>query len=165
MAKKLRRKQVAKELRREHREASKKTKELNITLPMPPSINRYWGLQTMISKAGKTIPIRYVTYKAKEYKSKLEDIILKAYPNFGPWMIGDGTVKLQVIIRVYPATRREEDVDNRIKPLLDALEGVIYENDNQIKYLNVTLMEPMSPGNVSLHVKTKSWPPITNEKE
>jgi len=114
----------------------------NLTLPLPPSINNYWGLRLGVSSVKKKqIPMKYVTHAAKDYRSTVENIILKEYPNFHP-LEGD----LQIAVLIHPANRRKEDIDNRLKPLLDALQGVLYEDDAQIKTLRAELLDPEPSG-------------------
>ena len=46
--------------------------------------------------------------------------------------------RLEVKVYLHPPNRRKFDVDNRLKPLLDALETAnLYKNDNQIDKLTV----------------------------
>lgn len=101
-------------------------------------------------KRRKPIPIVYKTIPAKEYTSRLEDFILRKFPNFSP-LKGD----LQLSMVVHPGTARKEDVDNRVKCLLDSLEGVLFENDHQVKVLHVEMGEPISPGFVDIIIQEK----------
>jgi crossover junction endodeoxyribonuclease RusA len=51
-------------------------------------------------------------------------------------------------VYLYPPDNRKRDVDNILKPLLDALEHAnVYENDSQIDKLCVTRM-PVTKGGV-----------------
>lgn len=89
---------------------------IQITLDMPPSANRYWrrGLN------GNT----YVSDEAEDYKAEVHLRCLRARirPLDGP---------LAITMRVYRA-RRSGDLDNRIKIVLDALQGIAYTDDKQI---------------------------------
>lgn len=97
----------------------------NLTLPYPPSVNRYYrhiivkgSPRTLISKDGR----RY------------RDAVKIATTG-----LRMGERRLAVYIRVYPPDRRRRDLDNIQKPLLDALEKAgVYENDCQIDYLSTT---------------------------
>ncbi len=46
--------------------------------------------------------------------------------------------ELDVSIDLYFGTKRKSDIDNFCKLILDSLEGIVYENDNQIMSLNIT---------------------------
>ena len=124
----------------------------NLTLSLPPSVNGYWGLRIIqSSKTKKNIPVKYLTHKAREYRDSMENQILKQHPNFHP-LHGP----LQAAIVIHPATRRKEDIDNRLKPLFDALQGVLFADDEQIKTLRVEMSEPESPGYIHLILMEKS---------
>jgi crossover junction endodeoxyribonuclease RusA len=50
-------------------------------------------------------------------------------------------------VYLYPPDKRKRDVDNVLKPLLDALEHAnVYENDSQIDKLYVERMEMVKGG-------------------
>ncbi len=42
----------------------------------------------------------------------------------------------------YPKDKRRRDLDNLMKPLLDALEGQVFLNDNQVDVLSVSRQRP-----------------------
>jgi len=96
-----------------------------LTLPYPPSSNRYWRSQPYRDKAtGKLMVAVFVTTEAKEYKKAVQTLFGMPGPMVGP--IG---------MRVYVyRPQRSGDLGNRIKVLEDALEGIAYANDNQIEY-------------------------------
>ena len=89
-----------------------------LTLPVPPSANRYW----------RHFGTRVV--KSKEAKLYIE----------GVWQLGTRHRKYrveggEVAVRVvWHRKRRSGDLDNRIKVFLDALAGIAYANDSQIAY-------------------------------
>ena len=86
-----------------------------LTLPLAPSANRYWR-----TWRGRAV----VSPAARQYKA---DIALLARaagvePLAGP-----------VIVHVHVhRARRAGDLDNWLKVLSDALQGVAYQDDNQI---------------------------------
>lgn len=92
---------------------------MNLTLPLPPSANRYW--RTTV-RAG--FPHTYVSPEAKQYKALAYWTAKKQ---------GAEPLDGEVIVRgtVYFPNRRG-DLDNRTKILLDALEGVAYHDDKQV---------------------------------
>ena len=91
-------------------------------LPYPPSVNRY----LRFSPKGWA----YTTKEAKEYKqgAKLRALTQGMRP------IVEGEVCLS--IAVYRPQKRG-DIDNVLKVLLDALNGVAYTDDKQIGELRI----------------------------
>ena len=87
---------------------------VELTLPFPPSANRYWR-----HGRGRT----YLSKEAKHYR-----MIVAGMVNMKPM---EGPLKIR--IDLYPSNRRRWDLDNRIKQLLDALEHAgVYKDDSQI---------------------------------
>lgn len=87
----------------------------HVTLPVPPSTNRYWR-----KYRNKIV----VSDEAKDYKEAAGLLALAA-----------GVVCLEgdviIAVDVYRHEKRG-DLDNYLKVLLDALQGVAYRNDSQI---------------------------------
>ena len=50
----------------------------------------------------------------------------------------------RVFVKVYPADRRKRDVDRVLSFVLDALEGAVYENDNQVSMVRARLVREPS---------------------
>ncbi len=48
------------------------------------------------------------------------------------WHVGPHSGPLAVTLRQYFGDKRKRDVDAYIKIILDAMEGIVYENDNQV---------------------------------
>lgn len=86
---------------------------LHLTFDYPPSSNRYWTLAR-----GRLI----VSAKAKAYKRSI------ANTYFGRDLFED---LLSIQITVYRPQKRG-DLDNTLKVLLDAMNGVIWKDDSQI---------------------------------
>lgn len=96
---------------------------LVLNLPLPPSVNHYWGThgyRRFVSKAGK------------EFKLAVQDYVIEnAVPKLGE-------KRLEMQVTLYPKDRRKQDIDNRIKALWDALaEAGVFDNDEQIDILIV----------------------------
>ena len=86
---------------------------VTLTLPEPPSANRWWrrsGTRMHLSSA------------AKKYKAAVGQLA-GTLPCYG------GPVRLVVI---WHRGRKSGDLDKRLGVMLDALQGVLYENDSQI---------------------------------
>lgn len=92
-----------------------------ITLPWPPSVNRYWRTfrgRMLISADGRTYRQAAV----------------------GAALAGDrfGTAKVRVSIDAWLPDNRRRDVDNLLKAPLDALcHAGVYDDDSQIVELSI----------------------------
>jgi len=98
---------------------------LVLNLPLPPSINSYWGFsghRRFINKAGIAFKEAVADYVA-EYK----------IPSLG-------AARLEFHVTLYPKDKRRQDIDNRIKALWDALSdngAGVFNDDSQIDVLIV----------------------------
>ena len=113
-------------------------KPVKLTLPYPPTVNHYWGQLGSKKFLGK---------KGKQFR---DDVVISAYACNAQ----EGPLKgrLHVQVYLYPPDKRKRDVDNVLKPLLDALEHAgVYENDSQIDKLCITRCEVIPNG--SCHVE------------
>tara|TARA_Y100001963_G_scaffold120364_1_gene168241 strand:- start:4 stop:342 length:339 start_codon:yes stop_codon:yes gene_type:complete len=102
---------------------------MRIDLPWPPSVNRYWRNwrgRTVISAEGRTF--------RELVRARLANV-----DTFGP------DARLLVAIDAYPPDRRKRDIDNLTKATLDALEGCVFDNDNQVDHL-VVIRRDIRPG-------------------
>jgi len=92
-----------------------------IVVPFPPSANRMWRAvhgTVKVSEQGREFRERAEIALAVQHIEKLE-----------------GPVSVRIIV-YFP--NRRGDLDNRIKPLLDVLEGWCFKNDSQVHHLDVT---------------------------
>lgn len=86
---------------------------VTLTLPEPPSANRWW----------RNVNGRMVTSReAREYKARVS---LLGSRN----KLAAGPIRLCI---EWHRGRRSGDLDKRVGVLLDALQGVLYDNDSQI---------------------------------
>lgn len=92
--------------------------------PLPPSANRYWRYAH-----GKIV----VNPEAQNYKE-----VIKMLARVDQVTALNGPVSLTVAI--YRA-RKSGDLDNFLKILIDALQGIFYRNDSQIREIHATLHE------------------------
>ena len=104
-------------------------------LPYPPSLNAY----RLHDRRGFTYPSK----KAREYKLAVHDIV------------GKNTTdkNVQLSIKLMPkltkkglASKQCLDLDNCLKVALDALQGCLYDNDNQVKRILLEYGEPVENG-------------------
>lgn len=105
-------------------------KPIQLLLPWPPSVNRYWmakGNMRFISKAGRIFREAVAEECAEQGIVGLEG-------------------RLAVHVALFPPDRRARDIDNILKALLDACEHAgCYESDNQIDELHV-IRQGIEPG-------------------
>lgn len=92
---------------------------VKLTLPYPPSANRYWR---SIVIAGSVRVL--VSSEAREYKRRCAAIAAIACqsPMEGP---------LGMSLAVFRPMRRG-DLSNRIKVIEDAMQGIVFHDDNQV---------------------------------
>jgi crossover junction endodeoxyribonuclease RusA len=88
-----------------------------LTLPDPPSANRWWRMVTIRGQARML-----VSSDARKYKERVALL-------GGRQKLPDGPVRLTID---WYRERKSGDLDKRIGVLLDALQGVLYDNDSQI---------------------------------
>jgi crossover junction endodeoxyribonuclease RusA len=99
---------------------------IKLELPYPPSVNHYWG------QSGKN---KFLGKKGKEFRIAVAEACLDAEV-----VALEGRLSLHVSL--YPPDHRKRDVDNVLKPLLDAMEHAgCFENDNQIDELHIIRRE------------------------
>lgn len=96
---------------------------LVLNLPLPPSINHYWG------QHGHR---RFVSKSGIKFKIEVQDyVIVHNVPKLG-------SARLEMQVTLYPKDRRKQDIDNRIKALWDALASAgVFDNDEQIDVLMI----------------------------
>ena len=111
--------------------------EITITLPLPPSMNHYWrrvGRKTLISAKGR------------EFKADCETMAkMQRVEKF------DGEVAVDATIYM---ARLGCDLDNRIKPLLDALNGIAYDDDGQVS--EIRMVRGLDRGNPRVEVTLRA---------
>ena len=114
-----------------------------VMLPYPISANRYWR-----NFRGRMV----VSSEAKAYKKQ----VIWTFDALG---ITPASNDVALSIKLHPklttkgvASRTLIDLDNCIKVCLDALQGVLYVNDKQVKKLTAEVGEPVLGGGLSVGV-------------
>ena len=69
------------------------------------------------------------TYVTKETRL-FREAVKQLFPE--PGLVFQDEDKIRITILLHAKTRRKFDVDNRIKPILDALQGFVYSDDFQV---------------------------------
>ncbi|BBP45878.1 hypothetical protein THMIRHAS_12510 [Thiosulfatimonas sediminis] len=104
------------------------SREYRLTIGWPPTANTYYR------RAGTVI---YLSAKGRLFKKQVAQQ-LKALNLHGEGL----KCRLSVTIGLYPPNRRAFDIDNRVKPVLDALQdGGLIVDDGQIDRLTVERFE------------------------
>lgn len=96
---------------------------ITLYLPYPPSINNYWiasGHRRFISQRGRDFKADVSTYVIEQNIPKL------------------GTIQVNIDIILRPRSKKLMDIDNCIKPILDAIQdaGVI-DDDVQVARVSI----------------------------
>lgn len=111
---------------------------LTLDIPWPPTVNHYWvqkGVRRFLSE-------RALTFRREVWASFSES----KHKGFGPKQ------SLHVSVLLYPPDKRKRDIDNVVKPTLDALQhACVFEDDNQVSALTITRM-PMYTGRATVTI-------------
>ena len=104
-----------------------------IDLPYPPSVNNYWHQRVMTIK-GRAMATMYVSEVGKQFRESVVGAVLQRVgklPN--PEM---GRIGVEIVL--HAPDRRARDIDNVVKPLLDAITAAkVWGDDSQIDRLSV----------------------------
>jgi len=88
-----------------------------------PSINHYW-----LARKGSFA--RRLSPEGKAFKDAARIFFAHQHPGFPPL-----SHDISMTIHFVFADKRRRDIDNYMKPLLDALQGCLYHDDRQVKHL------------------------------
>lgn len=108
---------------------------INTKLPLPPTLNQYYRAKVIKGK-----PIIYKSDKG--YFDKVACLVSKSPTN----------KRLKIAVTVHFSDKRTQDIDNRLKALLDALNGRIWADDSQIDKIEIDRGEIIKGGLVKLKV-------------
>lgn len=111
--------------------------EIILNLPLPPSLNDYYGHTSPTAHR----VIKYVKTKGKNFRNEVKKYVLT----------NDLALQINVPIKVeiilsFP-TNRKQDIDNRMKSLLDSLTyAEVWEDDSLIYELHaIKTITPNEP--------------------
>ena len=97
-------------------------------LPFPPTTNHYWRHQVVKGKARI-----FLGADGKAYRAHV-GYLTKPLELAG---------RLSVIITVQAPDKRRYDIDNRLKPVLDALTAArVWNDDSQVDQLTIIRLKP-----------------------
>ena len=129
---------------------------ITLTLPYPPSANRYWQTRVMGGKSagGRAMATTYISADAKKFKKEVLEIVRAA------GVVSPILGRVQLEIKLFPhrpldwKTRVRKlgagwddgvmcmDLGNAEKVLSDALKDVVMEDDKWIRRIISERMEP-----------------------
>jgi Holliday junction resolvase RusA-like endonuclease len=98
-------------------------KRYTVTLPEPPSANRWWRTTIIPAKGKRPATVNtYLSKEAREYKERIGRASAAL-------IIAEGPVALRID---WYRGREAGDLDKRLGVALDAMQGVFYRNDDQV---------------------------------
>lgn len=116
---------------------------MKILMPYPPSANSYLR---------HTARGTYRTSTANTYRAS---VATRARIS-GARMIEGAAVLIATLHPKLTAAGKASktciDLDNCVKVLCDALEGVCYANDKQLRHISLTIGDPISGGGISIEI-------------
>ena len=113
---------------------------IELTLPWPPSANRYWRHPTKGKLAGRHL----ISREGRAYRDEVSWRIRRRAPLLG---------RLDVQFRAAPPDRRKRDLDNLLKAAQDALSNAgVWGDDEQIDRLFVERLAPVKGGELRVRI-------------
>ena len=123
---------------------------MKLTLPYPPSVNKYWIRGSKFGHGGVRIPNMRVSDKGKAYRHEAWVAVKQAKLNGIPL---EGSLK--IVVEVYPPDKRIRDLDNLTKCLFDSLQYArVYKDDYQLDDIHIIRREVVKGGRVEVEVDT-----------
>jgi crossover junction endodeoxyribonuclease RusA len=113
---------------------------LNLFLPYPPSVNTYWNFN------GSR---RFLTAKANKFKADVfSAFVLSEHKGFQ-------SQRVSLTVHLYPPDKRVRDIDNVLKPLLDAFtQAGVFDDDSQVDRLLVVRKQQQKGGGCRVIIDT-----------
>jgi crossover junction endodeoxyribonuclease RusA len=117
----------------------RKSELLCLRLPWPPSINNYYA--TFLGR-------RIVSREGRTYRKLINTYV-------GLARVTTRHERLGLLILAYPPDKRKRDLDNLLKPLLDALQsGGAFLDDSQIDDLRIKRMPICKGGKIEVNIES-----------
>lgn len=111
---------------------------MKLTLPFPPSMNHYWR------RCGH---IMHISEAGKRFRKDVQAVV-----GLRPRTISG---RVSVSVTVFAPDRRVRDIDNLLKPMLDALtHSGIWLDDGQVDDLRIVRGPVEKPGRVEVLIET-----------
>ena len=117
-----------------------------LNLPYPPSVNNYWAA------SGHR---RFISKRGVEFKNAVQAYCIEfRTPSFG-----NQAVWVEIVL--HPRNKRLQDIDNVLKPILDSLIGIVYDDDVQVQSLQITRGQAIKNGGCRVMIDV--YPPSSGE--
>jgi crossover junction endodeoxyribonuclease RusA len=118
---------------------------IQLRLPYPPSINAYW-----LASGHR----RYISKRGIKFKQAVADYVLE-------WRIPKlGSQPLEIEIWLHPRSKQLMDIDNCVKPILDACQDAgIFDDDVQVQQLFVKRSKAKKGGGCTVWIDVLSTSP------
>lgn len=117
---------------------------MRLVLPYPPSMNRMWATH---APKGWTRAVTYLTPEAKAYKHEVGWLAKQAgfrEPTSKP---------IALRLTLVPKNGVVMDLSNCLKVAEDALQGIVYVNDRQVKSIALAYGEPDGKGSLIVEIE------------
>ena len=106
-------------------------------LPFPPTVNHYYGYNWKTHQ-------KYISKRGWAYRKRLAEAVRLEHRY--------GKARLAILIDAHPP-RLWGDLDNLLKPQLDALEHAgVFDNDSQVDDLRIRRGHPVPGGRADVHI-------------
>lgn len=144
---------------------------IELTLPYPISANRYWKTRVM-TVGGHMQACTYVSKEAKEFKEHVGWLARAAgvrAPLLGrvaiaytlhPHRPQDYLRRMKRDPAGWEDTVQCIDLDNAQKVLLDALKGIVMEDDKWVRSITATRGEPVEGGRLVVRISPAAAPVV-----
>lgn len=114
-----------------------------LSLPWPPSVNRYWRHPTRGALAGR----RFISAEGRAYR---ECVTAEVLASLRAKQIG----RVALVIDAFPPDARRRDLDNLLKALLDSLQHAgLVEDDSPFDTLTIRRQAREAGGRVQLQIE------------
>ena len=101
---------------------------IKLTLPLPPSVNTYYKHHCKF----KHHATMYIGKEGKEFRQKVNEIVRNNNADVR------ANLPLRLEVKIFYKTNHRNDLDNRMKPLQDALtHALVWEDDSLIDELHI----------------------------
>ena len=111
---------------------------ITLTFPYPPSVNAYW------LQSGNR---RYISKRGRDFKLAVQQYI------YNNQLSSFGSQPVDLSIILFPRDKRLLDIDNCCKAILDSMNGLMYDDDQQVWKLTVERGEKIKGGGCQVTIK------------
>lgn len=132
-------------------------------MPMPPTANTYWRTRIVKMKNPSPKQLQFtggysaVTYTSEDGKHYAEQVKERFFSMDPRPAMSSSALCIEIVVCF--ATNARQDIDNRVKPLLDALKGAgLMQDDMQVVDLRVRRGPVIKEGRVVVRV----WEVVPN---